>query len=95
MVRMTGADNVAQLFPSDAPSVSPEDMRIAEALVFAAAEPLEELAIAQRLSDGADVGAVMEELQRLMGRGVNLVQVAQRWMFRTADDLSLGARPRP
>ncbi len=43
MVRMTGADNVAQLFPSAAPVVSPEDVRIAEALVFAAAEPLEEL----------------------------------------------------
>ena len=52
MGRMTGADNVAQLFPSAAPGVSPEDVRIAEALVFAAAEPLEELTIAQRLSEG-------------------------------------------
>ena len=89
MVRLTGANNVAQLFPSAAPGVSPEDVRIAEALVFAAAEPLEESAIAQRLSERADVGAVMEELQRIYeGRGVNLVQVAQRWMFRTADDLT-------
>ena len=31
----------------------------------------------------------MEELRRLYeGRGVNLVQVARRWMFRTADDLA-------
>src|SRR5580692_1112010 len=89
MGRMTGADNVAQLFPSAALSVSPEDIRIAEALVFAAAEPLEESSIAQRLSDGADVVAVMEELRRLYeGRGVNLMQVAHRWMFRTADDLA-------
>jgi segregation and condensation protein B len=89
MVRMTGADNVAQLFPSAVPSVSPEDVRIAEALVFAAAEPLEEAAIAQRLSQGADVEAVMDELRQLYeGRGVNLVRVAGRWMFRTADDLS-------
>ena len=96
MGRMTGADNVAQLFPSAVPSVSPEDVRIAEALVFAAAEPLEESTIAQRLSERADVGAVMEELRRIYeGRGVNLVQVARRWMFRTADDLSLGAGPRP
>jgi len=49
MGRLTGADNVAQLFPSAMPSVSPEDVRIAEALVFAAAEPLEETTIAQRL----------------------------------------------
>src|ERR1700731_303982 len=89
MRRMTGAANVAQLFPSAAPGVSPEDVRIAEALVFAAAEPLEESVIAQRLSERADVGAVMEELQRIYeGRGVNLVQVARRWMFRTADDLA-------
>jgi segregation and condensation protein B len=65
MGRMTGADNVAQLFPSVAPGVSPEDVRIAEALVFAAAEPLEDSAIAQRLSKDADVDAVMDELRRL------------------------------
>ena len=56
---------------------SPEDVRIAEAMVFASAEPLEESSIAARLSDGADVAAVMEELRRLYaGRGVNLVRVA-------------------
>ncbi len=89
MGRMTGADNVAQLFPSAESGVSPEDVRIAEALVFAATEPLEESAIARRLSEGADVGAVMDELRRLYdGRGVNLARVARRWMFRTADDLS-------
>jgi segregation and condensation protein B len=89
MGRMTGADNVAQLFPSAAPGASPEDVRIAEALVFAAAEPVEESAIAARLSAGADVEAVMLELRRLYdGRGVNLVRVARRWMFRTADDLA-------
>ena len=88
MARMTGAENVAQLFPSAARGVSLEDVRIAEALVFAAAEPVEETAIAARISDGADVEAVMEELRRLYeGRGVNLARVARRWMFRTADDL--------
>jgi segregation and condensation protein B len=89
MGRMTGADNVAQLFPSVAPGVSPEDVRIAEALIFASAEPVEESAIAQRLSDGTDVEAVMDQLRRLYeGRGVNLVRVARRWMFRTADDVA-------
>ena len=42
MGRMSGANNIAQLFNSIAPGVSPEDVRIAEALVFASAEPLEE-----------------------------------------------------
>lgn len=89
MARMTTGSNVAQLFDALAPRATPEDVRLAEAMVFASAEPLDDAAIAARLSDGADVGAVMEELQRLYaGRGVNLVRVARRWTFRTAEDLS-------
>ena len=89
MARMTTGSNVAQLFDALAPRATPEDVRIAEAMVFASAEPLDESTIAARLSDGADVGAVMEALQRLYaGRGVNLVRVARRWTFRTAEDLS-------
>ena len=89
MSRSNAADNVAQLFSPVATGVSPDDVRIAEAMVFASAEPVEETMIAANLSEGADVGAVMDELQRLYaGRGVNLVRVARRWMFRTAGDLS-------
>jgi len=89
MGRMTGGAKIAQLFDAIAPRPTPEDLRIAEAMVFAAAEPLEESSIAARLSDGADVGVVMEELRQLYaGRGVNLVRVARRWTFRTAQDLS-------
>jgi segregation and condensation protein B len=89
MARTTAQGNVALLFDALKPRATPEDVRIAEAMVFAAAEPVEESAIAARLSDGADAGAVMEELQRLYaGRGVNLVRVARRWAFRTAEDLS-------
>src|SRR5271166_6403108 len=89
MGRMTVGTNIAQLFDAFAARPSPEDLRIAEAMVFASAEPLEESSIAARLSDGADVGAVMEELRQMYaGRGVNLVRVAKRWMFRTAEDLS-------
>ena len=89
MGRTTPGTNVAQLFDMIAPRATPEDLRIAEAMVFASAEPLEEAAIAARLSAGADVAAVMQDLQRLYaGRGVNLVRVARRWTFRTASDLS-------
>ncbi|MDP1628133.1 MAG: SMC-Scp complex subunit ScpB [Parvibaculum sp.] len=64
-------------------------MRITEALLFAAAEPLDIDSIAGRLPEGADVGAVIEDLQTAyQGRGVTLVRVANKWMFRTADDLS-------
>ena len=89
MGQMTGAGAVARLFDSLAPRAAPEDVRIAEAMVFAASEPLDEATIAARLSNGADVGAVLEALRQLYaGRGVNLVRVAGRWTFRTAEDLS-------
>ena len=83
------SDNVARLFDLFAPSPAPEDLRIAEALVFAAAAPVDEAQIAGRLPSGADVGAVMAALQRLYAdRGVNLVRVARKWTFRTAVDLA-------
>jgi len=89
MGQMRGAVGVARLFDSLAPQIQPEDLRIAEAMVFAASEPLDEATIASRLSEGADVGAVLEALRELYAaRGVNLVRVAGRWMFRTAEDLS-------
>ena len=81
---------VAQLFaePGGASAPDPEVLRIAEALVFAAAEPIDEAQIAARLPVGADVGAVMTALQRhYADRGVNLVRLARKWTFRTAVDL--------
>src|ERR1700681_4459220 len=89
MARMNAVNDVARLFDKLAPVAAPEDVRIAEAIVFASADPVQESAIASRLSNGADVRAVMEELGRLYaGRGVNLVRVAHGWAFRTAEDLS-------
>ena len=64
-------------------------MRMTEALLFAATEPLDIDSIASRLPEGTDVGAVIEDLQKLYEpRGVNLVRVANKWMFRTASDLA-------
>jgi segregation and condensation protein B len=89
MGRIGASSNVAHLFDAIAPRSTPEDLRVAEAMVFASAEPLEESAIAARLSDGAEIGAVMDQLRQLYeSRGVNLVRVARRWTFRTAPDLS-------
>jgi segregation and condensation protein B len=66
-----------------------EKLRIVEALLFAAAEPLDEAALARHFVEGEDVKALLEEIQGLYaGRGVNLVRVAGKWAFRTADDLS-------
>jgi segregation and condensation protein B len=66
-----------------------EAMRIAEALLFASAEPLSAEDLRSRLPEGADVNAVLDDLVALYApRGVNLVKVAGRWAFRTAGDLS-------
>lgn len=64
-------------------------MRIVEALLFAAAEPLSEEDLADCLPDGSDVAALLRALQEdYKARGVNLVQIAGKWTLRTADDLS-------
>ncbi|MEA3534791.1 SMC-Scp complex subunit ScpB [Rhizobium sp. CC-YZS058] len=66
-----------------------EAERIVEALVFASAQPVSEAFLAQRLPRDTDVRAVLQALKtRYAGRGVNLVQVADHWAFRTAADLS-------
>jgi segregation and condensation protein B len=66
-----------------------EKLRIVEALLFAASEPLDEAALAQHFVEGEGMTALLEELQSLYAaRGVNLVKVAGKWAFRTADDLS-------
>jgi segregation and condensation protein B len=64
-------------------------MRMAEALVFASAEPVAERQLAARLPEGVDVAQVMAELRVLYAdRGVNLVKVGESWAFRTAGDLA-------
>jgi segregation and condensation protein B len=71
------------------PGLQQEAERIAEALVFASAQPVSEAYIASRIPRGADVGRIMSRLKAAYAsRGVNLVQVADHWAFRTAADLS-------
>jgi segregation and condensation protein B len=80
---------VTRLFDSPQLRYTPEDLRVIEALLFAAAEPLEETSLAERLPQGCDVKAALAELQRqYAGRGVQVVRLAGRWMFRTAPDMA-------
>jgi segregation and condensation protein B len=66
-----------------------EELRILEALLFAAEEPLDEKTLAARLPAGVDVRALLTQLQHeYASRGVNLVRVAGKWMLRTASDLA-------
>jgi segregation and condensation protein B len=72
---------------------SPEErrqgLRMIEALIFASAEPVAANELASRLPDGLDIAGLLHELQEdFSNRGVNLVQIAGKWAFRTAGDLS-------
>lgn len=63
--------------------------RLAEALVFASAEPVTAEVLARVLPGGTDVPAVLDAVRaRYAGRGVELVEVAGGWQFRTAPDLA-------
>ncbi len=67
----------------------PQNLRILEALLFAASQPLDEDSLAELLPEDADVKGLIGELEAAYaGRGVNLVRVANRWTMRTAEDLS-------
>ena len=65
-----------------------EDLRIVEALLFASSTPLDEAWLQQHLRHGSEIGAILKDIGELYsGRGVNLVRVAGKWVFRTAEDL--------
>ena len=66
-----------------------EAVRMAEAIVFASADPVGDRQLAARLPEGINQAAVMAELQALYARrGVNLVRIGDGWAFRTAGDLA-------
>lgn len=66
-----------------------ELQRMAEALLFAASEPLDIETLRVRLPDDCDVRAILNALQaKYADAGVNLVEVGGRWRFQTAEDLS-------
>ena len=71
-----------------------EQLRLIEALLFAAAEPLDEDELAAALREGTIRGAARELAEIYAGRGVNLVRIAGGWTFRTAPDLAASAAAR-
>jgi segregation and condensation protein B len=80
---------VTRLFPGDAIPLVAMHLRMVEAILFAAAEPLDEDSIVERMPPDSDIPALLEELsQAYAKRGVNLVRLAGKWAFRTAPDLA-------
>lgn len=65
-----------------------EDLRIVEALLFASSAPLDEEWLKSQLRHGSDIRALLGDIASVYApRGVNLVRVAGKWVFRTAEDL--------
>jgi segregation and condensation protein B len=66
-----------------------EGIRRAEAVLFAAGEPLSAEQISEILPHGVESGEVLMALRASYAqRGVNLIEVAGKWRFQTAQDLS-------
>ena len=72
-------------FPSNLSSGERE----VEAILFAAAEPLDIDTIESKLSKNINVEKVLNKLKdTYSSRGINLVCISKRWSFRTAQNLS-------
>ena len=65
------------------------EKNLIEAILFSASEPLDVGTIKSKVKSGTDVLKILYELQKdYEDRGVRLVNLADKWSFRTSDDLS-------
>ena len=77
-------DNVID-FPNKLSSIEKE----IEAIVFAAAEPLDIETIENKISKKTNVEKILLKLQNeYSNRGINLVCISKKWSFRTSPNLS-------
>ena len=71
------------------PSNISEIEREVEAILFAAAEPLDIESRESRISKKNNVLKILEKLQQIYSkRGINLICISKKWSFRTAQNLS-------
>ena len=83
-MKKTKNNNIVN-FPS---SLSNEEREV-EAILFAAAEPLDTDTIESKISKKTNIIKILEKLQNVYStRGINLVNISKKWSFRTAKDLS-------
>jgi len=66
-----------------------DQIRAVEALLFAASDPLDEKTLKNILPVDTNIEEIMNNLSNLYkGRGVELRKINNKWMFKTASDLS-------
>ena len=84
MSKENQADNIMN-FPSE----HMDNLRVLEALLFAASEPLDSESMKARLPKGSNLNKLLSLLKaQYENRGVNLVKTGNKWSFKTAQDLS-------
>ena len=72
-------------FPSKLSSIEKE----IEAIIFAAAEPLDIETIENKISKKGDIEKILLKLKNeYLDRGINLVCISKKWSFRTSSSLS-------
>ena len=77
-------DNIIN-FPSKLSQIEKE----VEAIIFAAAEPLNIETIESKISKKTNVLKILDKLQKeYSNRGINLVCISKKWSFRTSANLS-------
>ena len=84
MIKKKKKDNIID-FPSKLSNIEKE----IEAIIFAAAEPLDISTIESKISKKSDVEKILKKLQNeYKDRGINLVCISNKWSFRTSAKLS-------
>ena len=83
--KVSKKDNIVK-FPAKLTSVERE----VEAIIFAAAEPLEIDTIESKISKKTDVLKILKKLENEYStRGINLVCISNKWSFRTSQIFQL------
>ena len=60
-----------------------------EAIIFASPEPIDIKTIEEKISKKGNIQKIIEKIQQnYLSRGINLVCIADKWSFRTAENLS-------
>ena len=71
------------------PSAPSKLERPAEAILFAASEPLDIETIEKRVQSTSNIKKILENIQSdYKNRGINLICIKEKWSFRTSEDLT-------
>ena len=71
------------------PEKLPKLVRQVEAILFAASEPLDIETIEERVQSKSGILETLKKIQSdYNNRGINLVNIRNKWSFRTAEDLA-------